>query len=97
MPLPPSCTYGLVNRTTYPEQRLGHRLLHCLREGPKVVIQRRVHHARVHSVDGHRGTGGCQLLLKVVGEEDQSQLTLGVGPVGTVANPRDEKGRAMRE
>lgn len=81
----------------YPEQYLGHWFLHCLREAPQVVVQRRVHHAGVHGVDGHREAAGCQLLLQVVGEEDQSQLALGVGTMGTVAYPGDREREGGRE
>lgn len=77
---------------TYPEQYLGHRLLERLREGPQVVVQCRVHHAGVHSVDDHWEAAGCQLRLQVVGEEDQSQFALRVGTMGTVADPGDRRG-----
>lgn len=73
---------------TYPEQCLGHRLLHGLRQAPQVVVQRRVHHAGVHGVHRHRETAGRQLLLQVVCEEDQGQFALGVSGVGAVADPR---------
>lgn len=73
----------------YPEQYLGHWFLHGLRETPQVVVQRRVHHAGVHGVDDHREAAGRQLLLQVVGEEDQGQFALRVGTVGTVADPGD--------
>lgn len=71
----------------YPEQYLGNWFLQGLCEAPQVVVQRRVHHAGVHGVDGHREAAGSQLLLQVVGEEDQSQFALGVGTMGTVADP----------
>lgn len=77
----------------YPEQYLGHRFLHCLCEGPQVVVQRCVHHAGVHGVNYHWETTGHQLLLQVVGEEDQSQFALGVGTMGTVVFPGDREGR----
>lgn len=80
----------------YPEQYLGHRLLHRLSEAPQVVVERRVHHAGVYGVDDHREAAGRQLLLQVVGEEDQSQFALGVGPVGAVADPRDGDGERGR-
>lgn len=79
----------------YPEQCLGHRFLHCLCEAPQVAVQRRVHHAGVHGVHGHGEAAGRQLLLQVVGEEDQSQFALGVGTMGTVVGPGDrERGGA---
>ena len=79
----------------YPEQYLGHGFLHRLCEGPQVVVQRRVHHAGVHGVNCHRGTASHQLLLQVVGEEDQGQFALGVGTMGTVAFPGDGEGEGM--
>lgn len=78
----------------YPEQNLGHGLLHCLRKAPQIVVKCRVYHAGVHRIDSHRKSTGCQLLLEVVGEEDQPKLALGVGPMGTVADPGEQKGRA---
>lgn len=71
----------------YPEQYLSHWFLQCLCETPQVVVQCCVHHAGVHGVHGHRKAAGGQLLLEVVAEEDQSQFALGVGAVGTVADP----------
>ncbi len=75
----------------YPEQYLGHWFLQGLCEAPQVVVQRCVHHARVHGVDGHWEATGRQLLLQVVGEEDQSQFALGVSTVRTVAFPEDRE------
>lgn len=88
-------THGIIVplKCTYPEQYLGHRFLHCLCEGPQVVVQRCVHHAGVHGVNYHWETTGHQLLLQVVGEEDQSQFALGVGTMGTVVFPGDREGR----
>lgn len=75
---------------TYPEQNLGHGLLHRLCQAPQIVIKCCVHHAGIHSVDGHWKATGCQLLLEVIGEEDQAELALGVGAMGTVADPGGE-------
>lgn len=73
----------------YPEQYLCHGLLCCLREAPQVVVQCRVHHSGVYGVDGHREPAGSQLLLQVVGEENQRQFALSVSAVGAVAFPAD--------
>lgn len=80
----------------YPEQYLGHWFLHRLCKAPQVVVQRCVHHAGVHGVDSHWKVAGCQLLLQVVGEEDQSQFALRVGAMGTVARPRHRGGGGWR-
>lgn len=81
---------------SYPEKHLCHGLLCCLRKAPQVVVQRRVHHAGVHGGDGDWEAPSAQLLLQVVGEEDQAQFALGVSAVGTVAFPAD-RGEKMRE
>lgn len=62
----------MPKKESHPEQNLGNGLLHCLCEAPQVVVQCCVHHTGVHSIDGHWKATHCQLLLQIVGEEDQS-------------------------
>lgn len=76
----------------YPEKHFRHRFLHGLCKDPQVVIQCCIHHTRVHSINGHWEAASCQLLLKVVGEEHQSQFALCVGTMGTIAHPGDKDG-----
>lgn len=82
-------TQKTINIFGYPEQYLCHGLLCCLREAPQVVVQCRVHHAGVHGVGGHREPPGAQLLLQVVGEENQRQFALSVSAMGTVMFPAE--------
>lgn len=73
----------------YPEEYLGHGLLCRLREAPQVVVERCVHHAGVHGVDDHREATGRQLLLQVVGEQNQRQFALSISAMGAVPLPAD--------
>lgn len=69
----------------YPEEQFSKRLLGHLGWTTQIVIQGRVHHAGVHRIHRHGVCSDQQLLLQVVGEQQQGQFTLSICSMGTIA------------
>lgn len=75
----------------YPEEQFSKRLLGQLGRATQIVIQGCVHHAWVHCINRYIVSFGPQLVLQVVGEQQQGQFTLGICTMGTITHPEEER------
>lgn len=71
----------------YPEKQFSKRLLGQLSRAAQIVIQGCVHHAWVHCINSYWSTFGPQLVLKMVGEQQQGQFTLSICTMCTITFP----------
>lgn len=81
----------------YLEEQFCERFLGQLCRARQIVIQGCVHHAWVHCVNCYRVTSDPQLVLQVVGEQQQGQFTLGVCTMSTVTHPVQERESGGKE
>lgn len=82
----------------YPEKQFCKWPLGQLSWAAQIVIQGGVHHAWVHCINRYWIRFGPQLVLQVVGKQQQGQFTLGICTMGTITLPERErkKNKAFR-